>query len=335
MLETLRSMDPLTLSAIVGGIFLLIIGVGIAIFYAGGRHRQLQTRITRIQTGRRAVEKAVKEYENVRRTEGELRIKSLDKILRTIVPRPAALRARLERTGKNIPVSLYALWNFILAGAFGFLAMNVLGLGPLPSLFVAIGAGLGLPHKIIGMMINKRKKRILNDFPEATDVLVRGLKSGLPVTESIRVVGTEMKGPIAEEFLRMSDSIRIGQNVDEVMWESARRVDLPEFKFFVVSMAIQRETGGNLAETLQNLGDVLRARRQVKLKVKAYSSEAKASAYIIGVLPFVIGGIVYSLNEKYVMQLFTDDRGHQMLAVGGVWMMIGIFTMAKMIKFEV
>ena len=335
MLEALRQMDPIILSAIMFGVLMVIIGSIFALYFAGGGKRQLQNRITRIQTGRRAVDKAVKEFESVKRSEGELKIKALDKILRTVVPRPAKLRARLERTGKKIPVSLYALWNLMVAGGFGFLSLKILGMGPLPSVFIAVGAGIGLPHFIIGSMIKKRQKKILQDFPEATDVLVRGLKSGLPVSESIRVVGTEMKGPLAEEFLQMSDSIRIGQNIDEVMWAAATRVDLPEFKFFVVCMAIQRETGGNLAETLQNLGDVLRARRQVKLKVKAYSSEAKASAYIIGALPFVIGMIVYGLNEKYVMQLFTDERGHQMLAVGGVWMLIGIAAMAKMIRFEV
>ena len=335
MMEVLQQMNPILLSAIIFGFFALIVGAAIAIYMAGGGKRQLQTRITRIQTGRRSVENAVKEFESVRNSDAELKIKSLDKILRTIVPRPAKLRARLQRTGKKIPISLYALWNFIVGGGFGFISLNMLGMGPLVSMFVAIGAGIGLPHMLIGMMIKKRKKKILASFPEATDVLVRGLKSGLPVTESIRVVGSEMKGPIADEFMRMSDAIRIGQNIDEVMWATASRVDLPEFKFFVVSMAIQRETGGNLAETLQNLGDVLRARRQVKLKVKAYSSEAKASAYIIGCLPFVIGMIVYTLNEKYIMQLFLDERGHQMLAVGGVWMAIGIATMAKMIKFEV
>jgi tight adherence protein B len=335
MLEALRDLDPVVLSVIMFGALGLVIAGIFALYFAGGGKRQLANRITRIQTGRRAVDKAVKEFESVKRSEGELKIKALDKILRTVVPRPAKLRARLDRTGKKIPVSMYALWNLIVAGGFGFLALKVLGMGPIPSLFIAVGAGIGLPHFIVGSMIKKRQKKILADFPEATDVLVRGLKSGLPVSESIRVVGTEMKGPLAEEFMQMSDSIRIGQNVDEVMWAAATRVDLPEFKFFVVCMAIQRETGGNLAETLQNLGDVLRARRQVKLKVKAYSSEAKASAYIIGALPFVIGMIVYGLNEKYVMQLFTDERGHQMLAVGGVWMLIGIATMAKMIKFEV
>jgi tight adherence protein B len=335
MKDVLQQMDPILLSAIIFGIFAVIVGGAIAIYMAGGGKRQLQTRITRIQTGRRKVDDAVKEFDSVRNSDGELKIKALDKILRTIVPRPAKLRARLQRTGKKIPISLYALWNFIVGGAFGFIALNMLGMGPLVSMFVAIGAGIGLPHIIIGMKIKGRKKKILKSFPEATDVLVRGLKSGLPVTESIRVVGAEMKGPLADEFMRMSDAIRIGQNIDEVMWNTASRVDLPEFKFFVVSMAIQRETGGNLAETLQNLGDVLRARRQVVLKVKAYSSEAKASAYIIAALPFVIGLIVYTLNEKYIMQLFLDDRGHQMLAVGGIWMAIGIATMAKMIKFEV
>lgn len=335
MLDQLRQLDPMILSVLVFGVLMIIGGIGYAIFRLGTRERQVKERIDRIQGGRRAMQKAKDEFQSVKRTESQLKLKSADRLLGALVPRPAALRRRLARTGKKIPIAGYALWNIALMGGIGFLFLKVLQMGPMVAVFAGIGLGLGLPHMFIGSMIKRRQKRILGDFPEAIDVMVRGIKSGLPVTEAIRIVGTEVKGPLADEFLIMSDEIRIGKNIDEAMWESAKRVDLPEFKFFVVSMAIQRETGGNLAETLQNLGNVLRSRRQVKLKVKAYSSEAKASAYIIGALPFVIGLIVFTLNEKYVMQLFTDERGHQMLAVGGVWMAIGIATMAKMIRFEV
>jgi tight adherence protein B len=164
---------------------------------------------------------------------------------------------------------------------------------------------------------------------------VRGLRSGLPITETMGVVGSEVEGPVGEEFRSISDKMKIGRTLDQALQETADRLGTPEFQFFCITIAIQRETGGNLAETLANLADVLRKRGQMKLKIKAMSSESKASAYIIGALPFIVFGMIWMINDTYMQGFFIDQR--LIIAGGGgiIWMGIGAFIMAKMINFEI
>src|SRR3546814_211955 len=165
--------------------------------------------------------------------------------------------------------------------------------------------------------------------------MVRGLRSGLPISETIGVVASEVQGPIGIEFQSVSDKMKIGRTMEAALQETADRLGTPEFQFFVITLAIQRETGGNLAETLANLADVLRKRAQMKLKIRAMSSESKASAYIIGALPFIVFGIIYFINPDYMGDFFIDER--LMIAGGGglIWMSIGAMIMAKMINFEI
>jgi tight adherence protein B len=165
--------------------------------------------------------------------------------------------------------------------------------------------------------------------------MVRGLRSGLPISETIGIVATEVPGPIGEEFRMVTDKVRIGKTMDEALLETAARLGTPEFQFFCITIAIQRETGGNLAETLANLANVLRSRTQMKLKIKAMSSEGKASAYIVGSLPFIVFSLVYMMNPIYLSGFFTDER-LIIAGLGGLcWMGIGAFIMAKMIDFEI
>jgi tight adherence protein B len=151
----------------------------------------------------------------------------------------------------------------------------------------------------------------------------------------MRIVGQEMGGPVSEEFTRITDGLKMGGEFDDILWATAERIDLPEFNFFVITLTIQRETGGNLGETLENLCDMLRKRRQVKLKVKALSSEAKASAIIIGSLPFALFGILYLLNPEYVMTLFTHPKGPWLIGIGFASLGTGVGVMAKMVRFEI
>ena len=198
-----------------------------------------------------------------------------------------------------------------------------------------MAAGFGIPHFAVGFLINRRVNRFTINFPDAIELLVRGLRSGLPVTETIGVVAQEIDGPVGEEFQKVVDRIKIGQTMEDALQESAKRLDTPEFKFFCITIAIQRETGGNLAETLSNLADVLRKRSQMKLKIKAMSSESKASAYIVGSLPFIVFGLVYSVNPTYISGFFYEER-LIIAGLGGlVWMSIGVFIMAKMVNFEI
>jgi len=244
------------------------------------------------------------------------------------------LAIRMEKTGKNWPLSYF----FYAAGGLFLLASGLLLLKGAPillCLFVVLLLGAGLPHFIVGFLINRRVGKFTASFPDAIELLVRGLRSGLPVTETIGVVAKEVGGPVGEEFRKVVDRIKIGQTMEDALQESAKRMDTPEFQFFCITLAIQRETGGNLAETLSNLADVLRKRGQMKLKIKAMSSESKASAYIVGSLPFIVFALVYSVNPTYLAGFFYEER----LIVAGMgglcWMGIGVFIMAKMVSFEI
>jgi tight adherence protein B len=205
---------------------------------------------------------------------------------------------------------------------------------PLISLLLAIAIGLYVPHALVGRMGRKRVNKFLALFPEAIDTICRGLRSGLPISESIGAVAHELPDPVGLEFRRISDSVRMGRTMEDSMWEVAKRLNTPEFRFFIIAMAIQKETGGNLAETLGNLSDLLRKRRQLRQKVKAMSSEAKASAMIIGSLPFIMFTLLMIVNSEYVLILFREPRGWTMLGFAGCMIGMGIFTMKKMINFE-
>jgi tight adherence protein B len=203
----------------------------------------------------------------------------------------------------------------------------------------ALGLGLfcgaGIPHAAVNFFIKRRNGAFTAKFPDAIELLVRGLRSGLPVTETLGVVASEVPGPVGEEFKLVTERIKIGKTMEDALQETADRLNTPEFSFFVITLAIQRETGGNLAETLSNLATVLRQRAQMKLKIRAMSSESKASAYIVGSLPFIVFGMVYWINPKYLGGFFTDDRLIVTGLGGLVWMSIGAFIMAKMVSFEI
>ena len=248
--------------------------------------------------------------------------------------RAEALAVRLDRTGKGWSVSQYvyaslgiglviAVLVFLQSGAF------------LLSLGVGLLIGAGIPHLAVGFFINKRTNEFNSKFPDAIELLVRGLRSGLPVTETLAVVAQEIPGPVGIEFKGIVERIKIGRTMEESLQETADRLGIPEFNFFCITLAIQRETGGNLAETLSNLADVLRKRSQMKLKIKAMSSESKASAYIVGSLPFIVFGMIWWINPSYIGGFFSDDRLIVAGLGGFVWMSIGGFIMAKMVNFEI
>jgi tight adherence protein B len=195
--------------------------------------------------------------------------------------------------------------------------------------------GLGLPHFWVGMLIKRRIKAFTTRFPDAIELLVRGLRAGLPISETLSVVASELPGPVGEEFRMVTDKMKIGRTMEGALQDTADRLGTPEFQFFCITMAIQKETGGNLAETLSNLAEVLRKRAQMKLKIKAMSSESKASAYIVGSLPFIVFTMIFMINRPYMANFFQDER-LMMAGIGGlVWMSIGAFIMAKMVNFEI
>jgi tight adherence protein B len=248
--------------------------------------------------------------------------------------RTEALAVRLNRTGKGWSVSQYVYASVGLALGVAVVVF-ALSRAPLLSLGVGLLIGAGLPHMVIGYLINKRTNNFITKFPDGIELLVRGLRSGLPVTETLGIVAQEVPGPVGYEFKTVIDRIKVGKTMEDALQDTADKLGIAEFNFFTITLAIQRETGGNLAETLSNLADVLRKRAQMKLKIKAMSSESKASAYIVGSLPFLVAMAISFLNPEYMAPFLTDDR---LIVTGlgaGVWMGMGVLLMAKMVSFEI
>lgn len=262
-------------------------------------------------------------------------IPGIEELARRLVPRRAILANRLARTGRAISIGSYVAACLAATLVFAFALVQIFGLPVGASLLGALGLGIGLPHLAVGYMIARRTGAFIGQFPEAIELIVRGIKSGLPVTEEIAVVGREMADPVGTEFRKIADALRFGQTLEEALWAAAGRLGIPEFNFFVISLSVQRETGGNLAETLENLADILRRRRIMKLKIKAMSSEARASAYIIGSLPFIMMGILFLTSPNYIIELFTDLRGNVMLGAALCLQALGVFIMFKMVRFEI
>jgi len=258
----------------------------------------------------------------------------LDSYFTKLIPNPALLRKRIEMTGKDWTLGKYAVGSISIALVLALLVW-LKGAPILLSLLLGIVAGLGIPHMVVGNLITRRVAKFTAKFPDAIELLVRGLRSGLPISETLGVVASEVPGPVGVEFRAVADKMKIGRTMEAALQETADRLGTPEFQFFVITLAIQRETGGNLAETLSNLADVLRKRMQMKLKIKAMSSESKASAYIIGALPFLVFGIIFYINPSYMGGFFADKR-LIVAGIGGmIWMSIGAFIMRQMINFEI
>ena len=258
----------------------------------------------------------------------------LDQLFRGFIPRPDELRSRIARTGKNLSLGQYgAICGGLSVGLM--LLFLVLGLPFLLSFLLGVMLGLGVPHIAVSVLISKRINQFVALFPDAIDLMVRSLRAGLPITEALAITGKEINDPVGAEFRTVADKIKIGLTMDQALNDTAKRIPTPEFQFYVITLAIQRETGGNLAETLSNLSEVLRKRQQMKLKIKAMSSEAKASAYIVGVLPFAVAAMIWAVNGQYLAGFFTDPR-LMIAGVGGlVWMSIGGFIMYQMVSFKI
>ena len=320
---------------IFGGVVVLALVLVILAFATGANQsKQRLKRVTQMAQKAEVAGSALSAV-NVRRATADSSIAAVDYLIKRWLPNPQKMRGRLLRTGRQISLGQYlsfcGVLTFLAAGA-----LKVMLTVPfIACLMVGVVIGVGLPHLVIGVMGGRRRNKFNALFPEGIDLIVRGLKSGLPVSESIRVVGQEISDPVGVEFREVSDQIKFGKTLTDALWSVAPRIDTPEFRFFIISLSIQQETGGNLAETLENLSGVLRKRKTLKLKIKALSSEAKASAYIIGSLPFLMFGVLLMMNYGYASTLYTDPRGIILVGCGFVSYAIGIGTMAKMVRFDI
>ena len=280
--------------------------------------KNAQARVADASKRRQSVQNSLKELEE--------KTKSRD-------PNKVGIKDQMRQAGLTWTMKHFIIISLIAAVVFAVLVL-LLGGG---LLFIGAGfviGGLGFPRWLVSHMKKRRMKAFLTEFPNAVDVIVRGIKAGLPLNDCLGIVASESKEPVNSEFKRILETQQMGIPMTEAIQKLYKNVPLTEANFFGIVIAIQQSSGGNLSEALSNLSGVLRDRKKMQAKIKAMSSEAKASAGIIGSLPFIVTLLVYITTPDYISVLFTSDTGHLILLASGVWMAIGVMVMKSMINFD-
>jgi len=314
--------------------FLFLIG-SFPLTGSSRRDKRLEQRIDHVKSQRRRESSSPSQQPSLRRSEPATLFGTLGPLLASALPRPHLLQARLDAAGLKLRYTDYITVVVLLFTSISTISYFLFTLDLITAVLSGAALSMAFFHFFLSNRIAARRKRFLALFPDAIDLIVRGVKSGLPITEAINAIGNEIEDPVGEVFREIHGNIRLGQNLNEALTQAAERLQIQEFRFFVVSLAIQQETGGNISEILGNLSSMIRRREQVRLKIKAMSSEARASALIIGSLPFVMSALIYFVNPDYIMKLFTDDRGIFIIAVGATSLITGILVIGKMVRFKV
>jgi tight adherence protein B len=244
-----------------------------------------------------------------------------------------SLNERIAQAGLSMTKSQFFMFSATSAIIFGLLVL-ALTRSPFYAFAAAFAGGFGIPRWYLGYKRKKRQQKFLDEFPNAIDVIVRGVKAGLPLADSMRIVSTEAQEPVRSEFKEIIEIQTVGVPVAEACEKLYERVGVTEANFFSIVIAIQQKTGGSLADTLGNLSRVLRDRKKMRAKIQAVSMEAKASASIIGSLPIIVMGLVYMTSPDYIELLWTEPLGQILLACSAFWMFCGVMVMRKMINFD-
>ncbi len=340
--------NDMLIYGVAGLAFIAIAGVGLVL--AGGSNDQAVKRAKQISsnTAMSGKRRKGRDEASQRRKQPQQMLEKLrqddKKKRKSLVPQD--LKARIEQAGLDIPVAAFWIFSAVLGIAFatfvfmsGADGVTVKGISLRSRPIVVIGAGisgfLGVPRWLLGMITKRRHKQLTAQFADAIDMIVRGVKSGLPLTECLRIIAKESPAPLGPEFRTLTDNIQMGATLESALQKLYRRMPLPEINFFVIVLTIQSKAGGNLSEALGNLSIVIRSRKMMREKIKALSQEAKASSMIIGSLPFAVAFMVYLTTPDYMKQLFITSTGHMILAMGAALMTMGIMTMRKMINFDI
>ncbi len=260
---------------------------------------------------------------------------NIDRIAHRWLPRRDILAARLARTGRQISIGQFAMASAVVAAVAATALIAATPIGSVPSLLLALFIGTALPHFAIGFLGKRRVAAFIALFPEAIDLMVRALRSGLPISEAIIGAGHEIADPVGAELRLVESGMRLGRDLESLLWDTAKRIDAAEFRFFIIALSVQRETGGNLGETLANLSDVLRRRRQMRAKVHAMAGETRATTAILGGLPVAVMLLLMVISPGYLMPLFKDVRGIVLDGFALVLFATGIFVMMKLAHFEI
>ena len=282
------------------------------------------------QPGGKAARGAIPQTQEQRRKQILLQLKDADRKERKA---RVTMAAKLRQAGLSLPIHVFWIISAV-SGVFAGLLSFMFGAPWFLALGLLIVFGLGLPRWVVGFLGKRRMKKFSGEFANAVDIIVRGIKSGLPVHDTLKIIGRESPAPLGPEFQRLVENIGVGLTLEQALEKMYERMPTPELRFFTIVIAIQAKTGGNLAEALGNLSAVLRSRKLMSEKIKALSSEATASAGIIGSLPPAVMAMVMVTTPAYMMLMFTDMRGQIMLMGSALWMAAGIFTMKKMISFK-
>lgn len=293
------------------------------------RVKSAETDRVKVKAARDRVQEMSKRRKSVQDSLKDLEKRSQEKSKKAVT-----LKARLVQTG--LAITLRRFYTFSVL--FGLVALGVavfFGAPLLIAVGVAFAAGFGVPRWVVNFLIKRRKNKFLTEFPNALDVMVRSIKSGLPLNDALRLIASDSQEPVKAEFRRVIDAQQVGMGIPEACQRMYQSIPLQEVNFFAIVITIQSQAGGNLSEALGNLSRVLRERKKMKSKVAALSMEAKASAAIIGALPFIVATLVYLTSPNYMLILFTDPRGHLIMAFSGVWMSIGLFVMRNMCNFDI
>jgi len=329
-------LDPATVMALGLGM-MAALGVVLAAGILGGANaRRYRRRLRMIASGKKAAadpSSATPETRSLSRRESATPM--MDRVVKRFLPHRELLDARLARTGRGITVGHYGMVTGVLTVVMILVDKLFFGLQFMPSLLLGVASGVGIPHIVVGTMGKRRVRAFLNLFPDAIDLMVRALRSGLPISEAIVGAAQEIGNPVGAEFSTVESGMKMGRDLDSLLWDIAKRIDAPELRFFIIALGVQRETGGNLAETLGNLSDLLRRRRAMQQKVRAMSSEARASTMILGSLPFVVTALLFMTSPTYIKTLFTDPRGIMLVGLAIGMLTVGIGIMIKMAKFDI
>lgn len=284
-----------------------------------------------VNASRDRVAEAAKRRKSVQDSLKELEQKQ--KSNQRIVKKPP-LKAQIRQAGMKVSLERFYLYSAVCGVVLTVLAYFIgAPLFVLPG--VLLVGTLGLPRWFVSFSRARRIKAFLNEFPNALDIIVRAVKSGLPLNDAVRLIANESPEPVKTEFRRIVDSQQMGLSIPDASLRMAETMPCTEASFFGIVIQIQSQAGGNLSEALGNLSRVLRDRKKMKAKVQALSMEAKASAVIIGALPFIVAFLVYLTSPNYIMPLFTTSAGNLILGCSAVWMSIGILVMRKMMNFDV
>jgi len=243
------------------------------------------------------------------------------------------LAVRLKQAGLDWSKRRFVV-TFAIASVGVFLVTMMLGVGLIAALGFGFAAGCGLPFWMLSFLKKRRESKFLNEFPDAVDVIVRGIKAGLPLLDSLKLISNDATEPVRGEFRAIVETQTIGMPIGEACLKLYESIPLPEANFFGIVVSIQQRAGGNLSEALGNLSRVLRDRKKMKAKIQAMSMEAKASASIIGALPIAVMSLVWLTSPNYIDLLFTEPLGRIMLGCCAGWMLTGILVMRKMINFD-